>query len=133
MEKAIYISEPCPACEFVKNEYLPRIEERFKLIRYDLHNEADRKSRDVELWSKVTNKIPTIILEGNRTTEYFIGIKGVKRLYDLCEGWDEDNIWDRKLAEPVSDNPRTIEPEIEHEPNVPDTGPLKVVGEELII
>lgn len=109
MRKAIYIHEPCPACEYAEDKFIPTIKDRYKLIEYDLRFEPDRNNKYVKMWSNVTNMIPTIVVDGKESVDYYIGVNGVKELSELCEGWDEKKINERGVSKPLNISPTVLD------------------------
>ena len=133
LEKAIYIHEPCPACHFVEDNFLETIKDRYELIEFDLQYQPDRENKYVEMWSNVTRSIPTIIIEGKKAVNYYIGAKGIKTLYEKCQNWEERDMRVRKHIEPVKEKPEVIGKDTEAKPDSVDVEDIIVQTKKVIV
>lgn len=112
MEIAHYITMPCPACLKVEEEYMDEIEKRYEVIEHDVNESSG--STYVELWSSITNKLPTFLVEGNEELLVYIGVDGGKELYKRCEGWLEYGLQNRKMKNPETSSRSVLEGESLH-------------------
>lgn len=107
MAVAKYIAAPCPACSYASKNLISKIQEKYEVIEYDLR--FDRNERAVKIWSQITNKIPTIMVEGKSRTNWFVGVDSIERLAERCEGWGEVRMTKRRTKAPVELPPKIID------------------------